>query len=282
LDSAIEPVTRARPEVDRNALEILHKTYWSSTGWKAEDEQVTPPDDLLYAKRAGVMFDPVRLSHDQITRNAIEVVARVAAGAVADAFLASLSTRRLELRSALGSFAVLRHFPEHEFSGDRSCMVCGGAGERHEVHDLNVLNFERYKWGGVRHDDPLYAAFDLEQFLRCERLEPAEADIALFRGILGAIEAVPGETTAPKLQARLGKLLPSNKAEREVLINILGHCCILRTPGHPSYFDGFVPECERTIPSYRNVDMAYPACWWRGRDGIVRTVLRSFFPDLDL
>jgi hypothetical protein len=148
--------------------------------------------------------------------------------------------------------------------------------------DLNVLNFERYKWGGVRHDDPHYAAFDLEQLLRCERPDPAEADITILQGMLRTIVAVPGETTAPKLQAKLGKVLPSNKAEREVLINILGHCGILRTPGHPSYFDGFVPECERTIPSYRNVDMAYPACWWRGRDGIDRTALRSFFPKLDL
>jgi hypothetical protein len=280
LDNATEPVTRARPDVDRKALQILHTTYWSSAGWKPE--QVTPPDDLLYAKRAGVMFDPVRLSHDQVARNAIEVVAKVDAGAVADAFLASLSTRRLELRSALGSFAVLRHLSEHEFSGDRSCTVCGGGDDPGEDIDLNVLNFERYKWGGVRHDEPLYAAFDLEQFLRCDRSEPVGADIAIFRSILRVIEGVPGETTAPQLQARLGKLLPSNKAEREVLINILGHCGVLRTPGHPGYFDSFVPECDRTIPSYRNVDMAYPVCWWRGRDGIDRTVLRYFFPDLGL
>jgi hypothetical protein len=273
---------RARSDVDRKALEILHKTFWSSTGWKPDNEQITAPEDLLYAKRAGVMFDPIQLSHDQIVRHAIEVVARVDARTVADAFLASLSTRRLELRSALGSFAVLRHFPEHEFSGDRSCMICGRDDDQDQFHDLNVLSFERYKLGGVRHDDRLYAAFDLEQFLRCERPDPVEADIAIFRDMLRTIEAVPDETTAPKLQAKLGKLLPSNKAEREILINILVHCGILSTPGHPSYFDGFIPESERMIPSYRNVDMAYPACWWRGRDGIDRTALRSFFPNVDL
>ena len=27
-----------------------------------------------------------------------------------------------------------------------------------------MLNFERFKWGGVRHSDPLYAALDLERF----------------------------------------------------------------------------------------------------------------------
>lgn len=37
-----------------------------------------------------------------------------------EAFLASLSTRRLDLRSALGSWAVARYLPEHAFtSADR-------------------------------------------------------------------------------------------------------------------------------------------------------------------
>lgn len=268
--------------MERKALQILHRTYWSSTGWRPEGEQVTPPEDFLYAKRAGVMFDPIRLSHDQIARRAVEAAAGVNAGAVADAFLASLSTRRLELRSALGSYVVLRHFPEHGFSGGRWCQVCGAYDEPWEDEDLNALNFERYKWGGVRHDQPLYAAFDLEQFLRCERPGPVEADLAIFRGLLRAIEAVPGETTAPQLQAKLGKLLPSNKAERDVLIGILGYCGILRTPGHPGYPDRFIPMCERQVPPHRNVEMAYPACWWRGRDGIDRDAVRAYFPALGL
>jgi hypothetical protein len=100
--------------MDRKALNILFSTYWSSTGWKPERDQVTPAADLLHAKRAGVMFDPVRPSHEGIVRRAIEVRVRVDPEAVAAAFLASLSTRRLELRSALGSYAVLRHFPDHD------------------------------------------------------------------------------------------------------------------------------------------------------------------------
>src|SRR4051794_23462220 len=84
---AIEPVPRAKPGVDRKALQILHKTYWSSSGWRPEGERVTPPDDLLYARRAGVMFDPIRLSHDQIARRSVEAAAGVDSGAIADAFL---------------------------------------------------------------------------------------------------------------------------------------------------------------------------------------------------
>ena len=32
---------------------------------------------------------------------------------------------------------------------------------RDEHIDWNVLNFERLKWGGVRHGEPSYMAFDL-------------------------------------------------------------------------------------------------------------------------
>src|SRR4028119_1477122 len=59
--------------MDKKALNILFSTYWSSTGWKPERDQVTPAEDLLYAKRAGVMFDPVRLSHEGSVRRATEV-----------------------------------------------------------------------------------------------------------------------------------------------------------------------------------------------------------------
>ena len=269
--------------MDKKAIKILFSTYWSSTGWKPERDQVTPADDLLHAKRAGVMFDPVRLSHEEIVRRAIDVRANVAPEAVADAFLASLSTRRLELRSALGSYAILRRFPDHEHRDQRlRCPVCGEYNHPNGHEDLNVLSFERFKWGGVRHEHPSYAAFDLERFLDSDRLEPTDSDRAIFRELLRAIEAVPAETTGPRLQAGLGKLLPSNKAERDILVNILGYCGILRTPGHPGFRDRFIPSCEREEPPHHFVDLGYPACWWRGRDGIDRDAVRAYFPALDL
>lgn len=269
--------------MDEKALKILFSTYWSSTGWKPERDQVTPADDLLHAKRAGVMFDPVRLSHEGIVRRAIDVRSRVDPEAVAAAFLASLSTRRLELRSALGSYAVLRHFPDHDHH-DHSlqCQVCGEYDRTDEDEDLNVLNFERFKWGGVRHERPTYAAFDLERFMEADRPGPKDADLAILRDIMRAIEAAPAETTGPKLQARLGGIFPSNKGERDSLVNILGYCGILRTPGHPGFRDRFIPSCEREEPPHHFVDLGYPACWWRGRDGIDREAVRAYFPGLDL
>lgn len=265
--------------MDKKALQILFSTYWCSTGWKPESDQFMPADDFLHAKRAGVMFDPVRLSHEEIVRRAIHVRAGVDPESIAAAFLASLSTRRLELRSALGSYAILRHFPDHDDDHSLQCPTCGEYD--HEV-DLSVLNFERFKWGGVRQERPTYAGFDLERFLEAERPNPVDSDLAILRDILRAVESVPPETTAPQLQAKLGGLLPSNKAERETLIIILGDCDILRTPGHPGFRDRFIPFCERDEPPHHFVDSGYPACWWRGRDGIDRDAVRTYFPSLDL
>ncbi len=267
--------------MDKRAIEILFKTYWSATGWRPEEQQITPPGDLDHAKRVEVMFDPIRLSHGDIVRRAIDVRSRIEPHAVAAAFLASLSTRRLDLRSAAGSFSVLRHFPEHEHRNRRSqCPICGGYNHPDQDEDLNVLNFERLKWGGVRHEDPIYATFDLERFSSLDTPSPTDADVAIFHDLVRGIEAVPPHTTASQLQGKLRGILPSNKAEREALINLLGYMGILAVPEHPGFRDAFVTYHRRRSPPQRFVDLGYPACWWRGRYGIDKKALRFWFPTL--
>ena len=267
--------------MDKKSLQILFRTYWSSAGWRDKRQRETAPEDLRYAKQAGVMFDPVGLTHDRVVGWVLDARARVEAKEVADAFLASLTTRRLDLRSALGSYAVIRHFPDHEHGREPgACSVCGAYDPRGVETDLSILNFERFKWGGVRHDQAIYAAFDLERFLSAERCEPTEEDAAVMIAILDTIDGVDAETTAPQLQGKLGTLFKSNKAEREVVLNILGYCGILRADGHPGYWDHFVPHADRELPPHRFLDMAYPACWWRGRDGLDRDALRRVFPTL--
>lgn len=273
--------TPRRPVMDQKALRILFDTYWCPAGWREDGDIRTAPEDFDYAKRAGLMFDPVRLAHDQVVRWALDVRGRVRADEVADAFLASLTTRRLDLRSALGSYAVLRHFPDHPHKGrSKACKICGEQRTDEVATNLNALNFERFKWGGVRHDEIAYAAFDLERFVATDRPPSTAEDAAALRALLDAIEAAGPNTTAPQMQGRLGAGFPSNKEEREVILNILGFCGILRTPGHPAYWDQFVADQDRDDPGQRFVDMSYPACWWRGRDGLDRAAVRQVFPAL--
>lgn len=107
--------------------------------------------------------------------------------AVAAGFVASLSSRQLGWRSALGSWALgAENLTPHHFSpigsgeadeglgevttGLRFCGVCLEAPCVWELHgperdndvDLRQFEFERLKWGGLRHYHLSYARFDLE------------------------------------------------------------------------------------------------------------------------
>jgi hypothetical protein len=273
--------TEATPEVDRRAVKILFDTYWTSAGWRDEKARSTPPADFEYAKRTGVMFDDIRLSHDGVMKRALAAVRGVDRNAVANAFVVSLVSRRLELRSALGSFAVLQHFPGHSATAGRgACPLCGEYDHASEAEDLNVLNFERFKWGGVRHDRPLYAALDLELFARAAAPQPGPDNVRLLKALFDAIEKAPPRTSSASLEKHLSKALKSNKPERDVVIAILGFCDILSTNDHPGYMRRFVASSARELPDRHFVDMAYPACWWTRADGISHEAIEYWFGHL--
>lgn len=262
--------------MDKRARQILFDTYWSSAGW-VSGERKAAPEDFEYAKAHGVMFDPVVMTHDETIARLQAVVARLNVTEVVSAFLASLSTRRLDWRSALGSFFLAHRMPLHpETLRDRGCAVCGFyTGAREE--DLNVLNFERLKWGGVRHLNPVYALFDLELFLAAPRPAPTPEDSRIFRDLVSAIESAPASVTSAALHKHLAGALKSNKAERDQLIAILGIAGVLDTPEHPGFADEFVPNSARVLPDRHFVDMPYPACWWDGSVGLNRERLQALF-----
>jgi len=92
-------------------------------------------------------------------------------------------------------------------------------------------------------------------------------------------------TSEPKsrprdLERRLAGIFKSNKAEREILIEILAYCGILQPHDHPGYYRSFVNFFERTIPPVAKIDWTYPICWWRGIDGINNELLQFYFPQL--
>lgn len=263
--------------IDKKAQQILFKTYWSSLGWKSESS--VAPKDFEYALNAGYMFNSVRFSHDEIVEKIIRITRKVEVHQVSSAFLASLSNRRLEWRSALGSFAFARNFPDHKFVGDFRCEICGEYLKDKNV-DLNVLNFERLKWGGVRHLSAMYAAFDLEQFTEIEVSEPNEQDYEIFKTILDLFRSVNSAAKPSDLEKLIFNLFPSNKAERRVLIEILGFCGILQSQNQKGFLTSFLNDNERQERPGAKNDWDYPVCWWRGSDGINELALSLFFPQL--
>lgn len=275
------PARSADSGGERRARKILFDTYWSPRGWKPEGERSISLEDLAFAKAAGVMFDPVTVTHDEVVARARAAVGRVTAREVADAFVASLASRRLELRSALGSYAVMRHLPAHDAAGTEGwCPVCGWFRGRPRPEDLNVLSFERLKWGGVRHDEVLYAALDLEWFKRLDHPTVTAEDVERLGRIRSAIGSSPAGTTATSLEARLVDVLPSNRAERNVVVAILGFTGVLENSSYRGYRERFAPYEHRDLPGRRFDDVPYPACWWRREDGLNASAFDAWFGHL--
>jgi hypothetical protein len=154
--------------MDSKAKKILLGTYWEGGGLKRAYS--TEPDAFAYAKAKGLMFDPASMDHDRCVDEVFAIHARIPPLKPARAFLSSLGGRRPDWRSGLVSYLLAGRLSRHAYrpvmSGNSygpggeivhtsyRCGACGhfyGSPDRYEDVDLNVLNFERIKWGGVRH-----------------------------------------------------------------------------------------------------------------------------------
>jgi hypothetical protein len=123
----------------------------------------------------------------------------------------------------------------------------------------------------------MISSLDLELFRKQPRASPMPADVAALKSVLKATEAAPASTSSAALQKHLAEAFKSNKAERDVVVGILGYCGILATAEHPGFTHRFVPSSDRELPARRFVDMAYPACWWQRSDGINHEALAYWF-----
>ena len=265
--------------LDKRALKILTSMFWSPTGWKRDP--TVSSEDFAFAKAKGVMFDPVVFSHDEAVVAAMEAMSRTSRSEIAQAFVSSLGSRRLDLRSALGSYAVGRHMGSHVKTisrGGPSCTYCGGYDQADA--DPNILNFERLKWGGVRHDNPQYIAFDLGIFASLERVMPSMEDYAILRAVFEMVKSLPPAARLGDLERALSKLLPSNNGERRTLISLLGYAGILVDPDRPDFRRDFVTCAEREQTPWSKDDWPYPVQWWNGSFGLNQSAVDEWFPDL--
>jgi hypothetical protein len=261
---------------DKKALKILVEAYWSSNGWK---NGVINTEDFSYAKHKGFMFDPIEISHDELINKINSLVAELNILDLSNAFLFSLSTRKLEYRSAIGSFVIAKSMPLHTFGQVLNNKFCGICGEYEHIKiDRNVLNFERYKWGGVRHLSPEYILFDLTQFRNLPPVTPTEGDYRILSEIIELIYELDDNAKARDLEKSLSKVLKSNKSEREILIQILSYCSILEDPVFPGFIVKYTNYIERPDPSEHKNDWCYPSFKWKGSNSINKNALNTVFP----
>lgn len=244
------------------------------------DEQLA---DIELAKGEGYMFDYQQpISHKETMARLADVLPRINRKAVADAFLYSLSTRKLEYRSALGSYYFAIAIPEHEFdsNGYNTCTVCGFNKWKNTADKYdgpNYINYCRYKFGGVRLALN-YILFDLEQFVKLPEVSPCPEDYEILKKILGCAKLLTGANDkAPKLTKAIihEKLFKTNKDEVDMLLETLSICGIINNREYPTFEEKFVGYEEMACLQYSEVD--YPLNMWRARDGINKERLKEVF-----
>ncbi len=242
------------------------------------------------------MFDyPDYTTHDETINKLHRLLSEINPEDVANAFLYSLSTRKLEYRSALGSFYYAKAIPEHKLNENISasippqtahirCYLCGWdawetePSDRDKRYGLNVFNFERYKWGGVEHTFLDYALFDLEQFIKLPKVTPTDNDKEILNKILKCIDQLAPHNKVGKLRDVIisQKILSCNKSEVGNILDILGICGVLVNKDYPSYEDRFVDLYQRD-PIVAKSDFAYPVNRWSASDKIDHSKFKKVF-----
>ena len=253
----------------------LLKTFWGSGGWCYNH----PAQEAYDRALAEGYFLPVRdpLPHDEAISALRCLLDQICAQDVADAFLYSLSTRKLEYRSALGSYWFARAIPAHSHDQDHSCRQCGWTNHVSLIDtdrlpaytDDNIMNFERHKWGGVRHTHLNYILLDLTAFLKLPKAAPTQQDRDILNAILSATAELPPTKKAGAFRDLLSKkkLFPCNRDEISTMLDILGICGVLSSEAHPCPFVAF-HGADGLPPQEHTNDFAYPVNYWRASDGI--------------
>ncbi len=236
--------------------------------------------DALVA--AGVFFRPnvIYLSHDEAVLGAISAVHDSSKERLAGSFLASLSTRRLHLRSGLGTFAILRNLPKHALQlGEAHCAVCGVAPSQNPV-GRNLAMAALFTSGGVIGVTPQALQFTLRQYnVLTTAAAPCSEDFRIFSTILDVLsDAAETDTAKVKVERGIRAIdgFKCNKAEAQLILETLGYCGVLQPVGRPSMLDRYVSIGHAPRSSHSS-DWRYPVDLWHGKDGINREAMRFWF-----
>lgn len=262
--------------MDSKAKKILTSAFWSASGWRQGGLANCIAEDFEYAKDKGLMFDPLTITHDECILKLRHIHEEaVTREKVVKAFLHSLTTRKVYLRSALSSWALTRDLCQHGYRDKQteepmysSCAYCNGnrlmSDEQYINYDLNVLQFERVKWGGVRLNNLIYCLMDLEMMSKESGLEVTKDDVNILKKMIEAIDECDNQDAARGLEKRWKDVFPSNKHERDAVLEIWGYAELL------------VAASDFRKERGRGTDFMSVATW-RGEDGYSRERMEVLF-----
>lgn len=267
-------------EIDKKAIKILLNTFKKAQNedllnWHQWDNYIkhVSTEDFNYAKQQQVMFEREQISHNDICRRICQAISQIEKEEVVNAFIYSLSSRRLEYRSFLSSYCIGRHLQTHEFTpclnpNETICAVCGlHTFESKKLIDFNVENYFKYKHGSCS-DNLIAILFDLEQFLKLPKVKPNNKDHDILNSIKNIIEKAEPNDRVTQLKKQIASTLKSNDTERIGILETLGIIGVLHDNKHSGYTDNYVTYAEREYRPIRYDEVHYPANWWQGKFGV--------------
>lgn len=269
--------------VDPKALHILFNSQWDMDGREGSWVSfATPSDEAKYAKKAGVLRPAYNLKHDEWVAKTIAARDALDRRAVAATFVESLTSRRLDRRSILGSYATALHLKPHAWEGDKpdhSCKICGA--EQEDTVDVNHSLFRRLMWAGnVRQTMPDYVLCDLVDFATAPPLQE-KPDTTPLKAALAAIRKLPAKAGLSDLEKSISGLFPSNKGERQVVLEILGYCGVLKPQDFPSTHKKWVNRSNYPDPThFFRREWRTPVNCWTGADGVNEEAVEFWFGKL--
>jgi hypothetical protein len=255
--------------IDPKALKIIldyHPAY----------PEKTPPDDFDYAKTAGLAFERVKMTHDQIVQWALTEFAKCNKEKIVAAYLIGTGKNLPHLRAGLAAYAVMTHFPKHTFETvtERYCATC--AMTLKPELDLTFINSCRWA-GTIIGRSPDVLAFYLQQHNADDVDEPSETDIQKFIDVLDVIDASTPEEKPSTLYKKIRKVPTVKMSDEEGrhFLNTLGYAGILQTPEHKGFIYKYIGHIVPT--KSHSSDWHYPVDFWTGKNGVNADALKYWF-----
>jgi hypothetical protein len=248
--------------IEPKTIKIIKSMYWKN-GWIDPSDRTLADTDRDRLAEGGWDLGSIEMSHDQLVGEVIKMSQAVSLEACVSLLSGSLPTRAIQDRSFLSSVVQAMTVPDHKYSGDGRCPVCGLHST--STLDQGVLLFEKIMWGGVRLTDMSYVWLDLTLLGKDEELQPSGT--ADLRVLLDELAVSEQGLSAYKFCASL-KAVKGNKAERETLCGILGVCDILQHPDHPGFLSQYPVVTDREMPNQHFIDLEWPFCWYNSDHGV--------------
>lgn len=235
----------------------------------------------------------VVLDHDDLVASLIKVRKQIHRDKVVAAFACSFRTKRLELRSPLGSYAFHLNHPLHKLKGFNPsaggeaylqcerCPYFSNKGRREADFDLAYFGrLRRTSTTSSSFASPAYALADLTLFSEMKAPSPDEADWDVIRQLLDRVRNLPSTARLGQLQKALSGLFKSDKYARQQVLEILGFCGVLQPKSRPLITNRFFcHDKDQFHPHFHTRDWAYPVSWWTGVDGVNDEAVAFWFPE---